>query len=72
MFTRFEPAQIPSGKRTFQPRSLRSTRSRMVVLPRLWVIEMTIVTRLFVLDFAGAYLDARPEFSEACRLDGVH
>ena len=30
----------------------------------LWVIEMTIVTRPCVLDFAGAYLDARPEFSE--------
>lgn len=30
----------------------------------LWVIEMTIVTRPFVLDFAGAYLGRRPEFSE--------
>src|ERR1041384_4624054 len=30
----------------------------------LRVIEMTIVTRPFVLDFAGAYLDAPPEFSE--------
>jgi hypothetical protein len=30
----------------------------------LQAIEMTIVTRPFVLDFAGAYLDARPEFSE--------
>jgi len=30
----------------------------------LQVIEMTIVTRPFVLDFAGAYLDAPPEFSE--------
>lgn len=29
----------------------------------LRVIEMTIVKRPFVLDFAGAYLDARPEFS---------
>jgi hypothetical protein len=29
----------------------------------LWVIEMTIVTRPFVLDFAGAYLDTRPRFS---------
>ena len=28
----------------------------------LRVIEMTIVKRPFVLDFAGAYLDARPEF----------
>jgi hypothetical protein len=30
----------------------------------LWVIEMTIVTRPFVLDFAGAYLDFPPEYSE--------
>lgn len=30
----------------------------------LRVIEMTIVTRPFVLDFAGAYLGMRPEFSE--------
>jgi hypothetical protein len=30
----------------------------------LRVIEMSIVTRPFVLDFAGAYLDASPEFPE--------
>ncbi len=30
----------------------------------LWVIEMTIVSRPFVLDFAGAYLDEPPDFSE--------
>jgi hypothetical protein len=30
----------------------------------LCVIEMTIVTRPFLLDFAGAVLDVRPEFSE--------
>lgn len=30
----------------------------------LRVIEMTIVTRPFVLDFAGAYLDAPPGFSD--------
>ena len=30
----------------------------------LQVIEMSIVTRPFVLDFAGAYLGAVPEFSE--------
>jgi hypothetical protein len=30
----------------------------------LWVIEMTVVTRPFVLDFAGAYLDEAPDFSE--------
>jgi hypothetical protein len=31
----------------------------------LRVIEMTVVTRPFLLDFAGAYLDWPPEFSEA-------
>lgn len=30
----------------------------------LKIIEITIVTRPFVLDFAGSFLDARPEFSE--------
>ena len=30
----------------------------------LWLIEMTIVARPFVLDFAGAYLDHPPDFSE--------
>ena len=30
----------------------------------LRVIEMTIVTRPFVLDFAGAYLDGPPAFPE--------
>ncbi|MCE9533167.1 MAG: hypothetical protein K8T89_18875 [Planctomycetes bacterium] len=30
----------------------------------LWVIEMLIVSRPFVLDFAGAYLDQPPDFSE--------
>lgn len=30
----------------------------------LQIIEMTVVTRPFVLDFAGAFLGARPEFSE--------
>jgi hypothetical protein len=30
----------------------------------LLVVEMTIVTRPFVLDFAGAYLDAPPEFPD--------
>jgi|SRR5580693_6345396 hypothetical protein len=29
----------------------------------LCIIEMSIVTRPFVLDFAGAYLDAPPDFS---------
>lgn len=29
------------------------------------IIEMSIVTRPFVLDFAGAYLDIPPEFADA-------
>ena len=35
----------------------------------LWVIEMTIVTRPFVLDFAGAYLDRAPDYSEEVLAD---
>jgi hypothetical protein len=35
----------------------------------LWAIEMTIVTRPFVLDFAGAYLDRAPDFSEEVLAD---
>jgi len=31
---------------------------------KLLIVEMTIVVRPFLLDFAGAYLDAPPEFSE--------
>jgi len=30
----------------------------------LWVIEMAVVSEPFVLDFAGAYLDEPPDFSE--------
>jgi hypothetical protein len=30
----------------------------------LRILEVTIVTRPFVLDFAGAYLDARPRLSD--------
>jgi len=30
----------------------------------LWVIEMTVATRPFVLDFAGADLDEPPDFSD--------
>jgi hypothetical protein len=35
----------------------------------LWVIEMTVVTRPFVLDFAGAYLDYPPDFSDEVLAD---
>jgi hypothetical protein len=31
---------------------------------RLWVVEMSIVSPPFVLDFAGAYLDKRPVFPD--------
>jgi hypothetical protein len=30
----------------------------------LWIIEMSIVTRPFVLDFAGAYLDKPPDYPD--------
>lgn len=35
----------------------------------LWVIEMTVVTRPFVLDFAGANLDIPPDFSDEVMAD---
>lgn len=35
----------------------------------LWVIEMTIVSRPFVLDFAGADLDRAPDFSDEVLVD---
>jgi hypothetical protein len=35
----------------------------------LQIIEMTIVVRPFVLDFAGAYLDHAPDFSEEVLAD---
>ena len=36
---------------------------------RLLVIEMTVVSRPFVLDFAGAYLDEGPDFSDEVLAD---
>jgi hypothetical protein len=36
---------------------------------QLWIIQMTVVTRPYVLDFAGAYLDHAPEFSEEVMAD---
>jgi len=35
----------------------------------LWIIEMTVVTRPFVLDFAGAFLDKPPGFSDEVMAD---
>ncbi len=35
----------------------------------LWIIEMTVVTRPFVLDFGGAYLDQRPDFADEVMAD---
>lgn len=37
----------------------------------LWIIEMTVVSRPFVLDFAGAYLDEAPDFSEEVLADWI-
>jgi hypothetical protein len=35
----------------------------------LWCIEMTVVSRPFVLDFAGAWLDEPPDFSDEVLAD---
>ena len=35
----------------------------------LWIIEMSLVGRPYVLDFAGAYLDWAPDFSEEVMAD---
>lgn len=35
----------------------------------LWVIEMTVVARPLVLDFAGAHLDEAPDFSDEVLAD---
>lgn len=35
----------------------------------LWIIEMTVVSRPFVLDFADAFLDEPPDFSEEVLAD---
>ncbi len=35
----------------------------------LWIIEMSVVTPPYVLDFAGAYLDWSPDFSEEVMAD---
>jgi hypothetical protein len=35
----------------------------------LWIIEMTMVFRPYVLDFAGAFLDKAPDFSEVVMAD---
>ena len=34
-----------------------------------WVIEMEVVTRPFVLDFAGAYLDTPPDYPDEVLAD---
>lgn len=35
----------------------------------LWIIEMSVVSRPFVLDFAGAFLDSAPDFSDEVLAD---
>lgn len=37
----------------------------------LWVIEMTVVERPFLLDFAGAFLDQPPDFSDEVLADWI-
>ena len=36
---------------------------------KLWIIEMSMVATPYVLDFAGAYLDWKPDFSEEVMAD---
>jgi hypothetical protein len=36
---------------------------------KLWIIEMSVVSSPYVLDFAGAYLDWAPDFSEEVMAD---
>jgi hypothetical protein len=57
VYERLKQAGIANIQGFHVPQLIRTDRD-------LLVIEMSIVTRPFVLDFAGAYLDARPEFSE--------
>ena len=57
MYQRLQEAGVSEVRGFHVPQLLRADDD-------LRVIEMTIVTRPFLLDFAGAALDVRPEFSE--------
>jgi hypothetical protein len=66
MFTRENEMFTDGYKKLPSMSFLASTFPQLVrVDDQLLVIEMSIVDRPFVLDFAGAYLDAPPEFSES-------
>jgi hypothetical protein len=56
VYTRLQEAHVTEILGFHVPQFVRSDEE-------LRVIEMSIVTRPFVLDFAGAYLDARPDFT---------
>ena len=57
MYLRLTEAGVEEIRGFAVPKLIRSD-------DELQVIEMTIVTRPFVLDFAGAYLDHEPQFSD--------
>ena len=68
---RFDEAYVREKQIYERLRSLEVTRILGFNVPQLIafeddlrIIEMTIVTRPFVLDFAGAYLDSRPDFPD--------
>jgi hypothetical protein len=61
-YLRLEDHGVAAIRGCHVPRMLRSD-------DELWVIEMTVVQRPFVLDFASAYLDRPPDFSEEVLAD---
>jgi hypothetical protein len=62
VYLRLQARQIRKIRGCEVPELLRSD-------DELWAIEMTLVTRPFVLDFAGAHLDRAPDFSEEVLAD---
>lgn len=73
---RREPDYLRERDVYMRLRDVEVTTVRQCHIPRLlshdddlWVIEMTVVTRPFVLDFAGADLDRPPDFSEEVLAD---
>lgn len=62
VYLRLQECQITDIRSCAVPEMLRYD-------DELWILEMTVVTRPFVLDFAGAYLDEPPDFSDEVLAD---
>ena len=62
VYHRLQSHQVSNVRGCNVPQLLRYDDSR-------WVIEMTVVARPFLLDFAGALLDFPPDFSDEVRTD---